>query len=106
MQAAILFEDKVRYYNTSTAKHIYGVWDNQSHIIKELHVNKNGFLFFAIYDEQNQKEYIKTATKAEALSFLDECGKNRIPVRWFPNGKQILQNVINDKSPTYGIFED
>lgn len=96
MEATFMINRKIHYFNTKTADHICGTWDDNTHTIKELHANKNKELFFAVYDEDKQNEYIKHTTPQEALSFIDECKQNKIYIKWFPGGKQILQMAINE----------
>lgn len=83
----------LHYYNTSTAQHICGSWNDG--VIKELHLNKNGLLFFAVYDAENHKSYIIPATISDALSFIEDSKSNKV-LRWFPNGKSILEDVVNN----------
>lgn len=107
MNASIMINKRLLYFNTATAKHILGTWDQKTQVIKELHINKNGHLFFAVYDEENNKEYIKYATPQAALSFIDECKSNKMPIRWFPNGKNLLQQVVNNTfKPDEDFTED
>lgn len=77
------------YYNTNTAHHICGIWEENT--IIELHSNKKGLLFFAFYP-MDETHYIKTATIKEAQDFIDD---NKKKLLWFPGGLKILEWAVN-----------
>lgn len=80
------------YYNTKTAKHICGYWNFNTNRITELHINHMGKLFFAIYDPSNEDTIIPINIH-QALDFID---KNEKDIKWFPNGRSLLQQNINE----------
>ena len=94
MDAAIMINSEIHYYNTKTAYHICGLYNTNNLTITELHLTKKGYLFFAIYNGENIHNYITPATTQDALEFIGDHNKQLL---WFDGGKQLLQDVINNR---------